>query len=227
MFAVSFALASTPVYVALTVPQQQGTSERGAALAERQDPAPDLTVELARLRAELQQAREDLRAARQEVDDCLDLLEENTVRQRRHDCTPSRSMLTMFQWMDERGHGQRAERVLDRIVEEHGRDRARLNNVAWELMTDKETAGKYDRAALALVRQVLANGNQAHRHLDTAAMAFFLNGEVGEAVRLERQAVAQQQGNDDYRCRLRTYEAAQRLLPAKPETAAAKVAKAD
>ncbi|MEZ5965970.1 MAG: hypothetical protein R3F56_19195 [Planctomycetota bacterium] len=225
MLAVSFALASTPVCVVLATPQDPpspGSAPIGAFAA------PDVDAELTALRDDLRAARADLAAARHELDECLDMLDQEAVRPQRHDCTPSRSLLTYYQWLDRHGHGDRAERALDRIVDDHRRDGARLGNLARELMTEQETAGKFDRAALALVRRMFAAGSRSHRQLDTAALAFFLNGDVDEAVRLQRQALAQQKNSDEYRRRLLTYEAGQRLAPAaKAAEPAAKIARAE
>ena len=223
----SLALASTPLCYTLATPQE--ASSRLPALAPAPVDAPVAPQdETPALRAQLAQARQELRAARAELEECLDLLEQNVMPPRHRDCTPSRGKLTYYQWLDRRGHGERAGRALDRIVEESGREPGRLDDVARELMTDKETAGKFDRVALALVQRMLEGGRRPQRHLDTAALAFFLNGEVDRAVALQREAVAKAKNDDEYRRRLLTYEAAQRLAPrAAAPSAPAAVAKAD
>ena len=48
-----------------------------------------------------------------------------------------------------------------------------------------------------------------YNHLDTAALAYFLNGKIEQAVSLQKQAISKGGRNDDFRRRLRTYEAAQ------------------
>jgi len=54
-----------------------------------------------------------------------------------------------------------------------------------------------------------ANGGlQQHHQFETAALAYFLNGKVGEAVTRQQQAIARGDRGDDARLRLRTYEAA-------------------
>lgn len=217
-FALYFLLASTPVCVALAVPAPQEPAPSPTMGAESQSLA-----DLARLRGELQQARQEVQAARAELDECLDLLEQNVTRPQRRDCAPSRSLLTYYQWMDERGHADRAQRMLDQIVEANGTKPAQLNSVAWELMTGKATAGKFDRVALALARRMLESERKSHRYLDTAALAFFLNGDIDQAVNLQRSALAQEQDSGEYRRRLRTYEAAQRRAPSGAPTLAASV----
>ena len=49
-------------------------------------------------------------------------------------------------------------------------------------------------------------------HLDTVALAYFLNGKVDQAVELQQKAIAKGGSGDDFRRRLRTYEAAQQAL---------------
>ena len=51
-----------------------------------------------------------------------------------------------------------------------------------------------------------------YNHLDTAALANFLNGKVDAAIKLQLQAIAKGGKSDDFRRRLRTYEAAQVAL---------------
>lgn len=217
---VGLLLASTPILVA-TTPQGQGVSSRAgtatAASAGRAD-------EVARLRQQLadQQAREARVKARLErvesqLAECLDLLTEPEPAEPRRNCTPSRSnlraLMTRYQWMEERGFDDHAQRVLARLVDDNGDDVSRLNARAWELMTDADSAGQFDTVALAFVDRMLQREQSLdHRMLDTAALAKFLAGQVDEAVRLERAALQKNHGSDDYRRRLRTYEAAQRTL---------------
>jgi hypothetical protein len=76
-------------------------------------------------------------------------------------------------------------------------------------MSERETAGRFDDVALALVQRMEANGGlQQHHQFETAALAYFLNGKVGEAVARQQQAIARGDRGDDARLRLRTYEAA-------------------
>jgi hypothetical protein len=201
-------LASTPLcFVAATATPQEGRPDQSGTQAPA---TPDLTMELQRLRQELAAATGEARALRQELEAALDALDAAHAPRRQRNCTPSRSQLTHYQWLHERGHGARAQRVLERITQEHGANADRLNALAWELMNDKESAGKFDAAALALSKRMLALGTTRHHHLDTAALASFLNGAAADAVQLQEQALAQCQGNDEYRRRLLTYAAAVR-----------------
>ena len=66
-------------------------------------------------------------------------------------------------------------------------------------MTEEDTAGKYDRIALALAERMeqRAQGQRInHSYLDTMALARFLNGQVDRAIALQQQAIASG-GNDE------------------------------
>jgi len=128
-------------------------------------------------------------------------------------------LMSHYQWMRDQGHQQRASGALAKVVEQVGDDAGRLSSVARDLMTDKETAGKFDDVALALTQhmgQVKSADKRRsridHNHLDTAALANFLNGKVEAAIKLQEQAIAKGGNGDDFRRRLRTYEAAQVAL---------------
>ena len=97
-----------------------------------------------------------------------------------------------------------------------------MNSLAWNLMTDKETAGQYDRLAMAVAKRMQKRGSLKHQYTDTVALANFLNGQVDEAIALQKRAVTKND-SDDYRRRLRTYEAAKR--GATPSAAQVKASK--
>lgn len=197
-------LASAPLL--LSTSQDPRSSSRGPApaapvLRDTQD------AELARLRAELREARELATKLRAQLAETLDMLVAN-ARTREHNCTPSRRLLTQYQYLHEHGHAQHAEKLLTQLIGEPENDTNRLNSLAWHLMTEKETVGKFDAAALAIAERMEKSGNLPHRHLDTVALAKFLNGKVADAIRLQREAIRRGGNDDDYRRRLRTYEAA-------------------
>ena len=80
------------------------------------------------------------------------------------------------------------------------------------------TAGKFDELALALTQrmEVLSASDKRrrridHNHLDTAALANFLNGNVEKAISLQKKAIGKN-SSSDFRRRLRTYEAARTAL---------------
>lgn len=186
----------------------QDPVRRGSEAAPSDARLRELEAEVRRATERAERAEDALKAVRTQLEECLDLLENSTER-RSHNCAPSRSLITYHQWMDQRGHAERAARMLDRIVEGVGQDPNRINALAWNLMTDEETMGDYDRTALALVERLrAAGGDLPHRHLDTAALALFLNARIDEAIAVARQAVDQSSENSDYRRRLRMYEAA-------------------
>jgi hypothetical protein len=116
-------------------------------------------------------------------------------------------LLTYYQWMDQRGHQQHADAILQRVVEATGNQAGQLNSLAWQLMTEKATEGKFDRAALAIARRMQQQRGLQHQYVDTIALALFLNGHVEEAVQQQRLAL-QRSDSSEYRRRLRVYEAA-------------------
>ena len=172
-------------------------------------------ADLAGARRELEAARTDLDQLRRQLEQALDALDGHYEPQRDRNCSPSRSraLLTHYQWLRGNGHPQRAAKTLTKVVEQTGDDMNQLNRAAWELMTGKETAGKFDEVALAYVARMQASGNTLDgRQLDTAALAHFLNGQIDQAVTLQQQAIEHGGRDEDFRRRLRTYEAAQAAL---------------
>ena len=184
--------------------------------------APSATnSELQRARAELQAARQELRRLRRQLDAALDRLDQHYSVERDRNCSPSRSraLMSHYQWLRDEGHGERAQGALAKVVQGVGDDPNRLNRAAWDLMTDKETAGRFDEVALALARrmQEVAGKRRGraglhYNHLDTIALAQFLNGDIEQAIRTQEQAIAKGGRGDDFRRRLRTYEAARAAL---------------
>lgn len=201
------------------------------AFVSTQDPAPALPQQdrstaqqlqeqhrqaqrdLAGLQQELDGARAELQRLRQQLERALDALDRNLEPQRERNCTPSRNrLLSHYQWLRDEGHQQRAAAALGRVVEQVGNDQQQRNQVASLLMVDKETAGRCDEVALAIVQNMIEAGIRDPHQFETAALAHFLNGHVGRAVELQRQALAAGGRGDDCRRRLRTYEAAQARL---------------
>jgi len=200
------------------------------AVVARQDPAPAAApnvratpspqdvdaarrdaLTLQQARAELQQAQRELQKLRRQLDAALDQLDRQLEPQRDRDCSPSRgrALMSHYRWLRDQEHEQRAGGVLAKVVEQVGDDKSRLRHAAQELMTERESAGRFDDVALALVQRMEANGGlQQHPQFETAALAYFLNGKVGEAVTRQQQAIARGDRGDDARMRLRTYEAA-------------------
>ena len=210
-------VASTPL--ALVVTQDPTGTQREPAptlKAPGQDAeAKRAAVLLDQTQAELQAARQDLQRLRQQLDAALDRLDGQFEPQRDRNCSPSRNrqLMSHYQWLRDQGHGQRAATTLAQVVEQTGEDVNRLNAEAWQLMTEETNAGKFDDVALALVQRMTQNTeNLGHHQLDTAALAFFLNGKVDQAIALERQAIERGGKSDEYRRKLRTYEAAHEAL---------------
>ncbi len=181
-------------------------------------------AELAHARAELAQAHAELLQVRAQLEQALDALDRSCEPRRDHgSCSPSRSraLMSHYQWLREQGHATRAAGTLAKVVDQFGEEPNRLNGIAWNLMTDKETAGKHDEVALAIAQRMGAHADQlqAH-HLDTMALAHFLNGGIERAVELQQQAIERGGNGDDYRRRLRTYEAARAAVAARQQIAA-------
>jgi hypothetical protein len=218
-------VASTPLaFVATQDPRPAATPETTAAseLAKAKAEVQRLealtrknAADLAGARHELEAARTDLDQLRKQLEQALDALDGHFEPQRDRNCSPTRSraLLTHYQWLRGNGHPQRAAKTLAKVVGQSGDDVNQLNRAAWELMTGKETAGKYDEVALAFVARMQASGHTLDgRQLDTAALAHFLNGHIDQAVTLQQQALEHGGREEDFRRRLRTYEAAQAAL---------------
>ncbi|HEX5054302.1 MAG TPA: hypothetical protein VFZ65_21160 [Planctomycetota bacterium] len=172
-------------------------------------------ADLAAARRELAAARQDLEKLGHQLDQALDALESTFEPQRDRNCSPSRSraLMSHYEWLRTNGLDQRALATLNKVVDQLGDNVQRCNSVAWDLMTDKETAGKFDDVALAIAERMQKSpGELAHNQLDTVAFAHFLNGRVDEAIVLEKQAIERGGNSDDYRRRLRTYESARDAL---------------
>lgn len=208
-------VASAPLCLLSARPAlpQDAAPAADAAAAER-------LATLERLQREVREARAEVQQLRGELGECLDQLDLAMMPAREPDCTPSRALHLHYQWLHQRGHEQRKQKVLDKISEQHRNRPESLDELARQLMNHKDSAGKHDALALALTQRVLASGNPRHRSLDTAAQAHFLAGHVARAVELQRAALAEAD-HDEYRRRLRTYEAALSFHgPVKPTVAA-------
>lgn len=193
---------------------QEAEARRIAAEAQRSHD------DLRRARAELSAAQKDLVRLRGQLEAALDRVDSHVTPKRERNCSPSRNraMMSHYQWLRDQGHDKRASGALAKIVDQVGQDTGRLNSVAWDLMTNKETAGKFDELALALTQRMEAINSTDkrrrridHNHLDTAALANFLNGNVEKAIKLQKQAISKS-SSSDFRRRLRTYEAARTAL---------------
>lgn len=211
--------ASTPLCLLSARPAlpQDTSPAADAAAAER-------LATLERLQREVREARAEVQQLRGELGECLDQLDLALMPAREPDCAPSRALHLHYQWLHQRGHEQRKQKVLDKISEQHRNRPEALDELARQLMNHKDSAGKYDALALALSQRVLTHGTPRHRALDTAAQAHFLAGQLDQAVRLQRAALAEAD-HDEYRRRLRTYEAAVSFSSAKP--ALAEIASSD
>ena len=227
-------VASTPVALVVTQdprPAQDrsdGAALRNDAASQRAKQDAQSADELAAVRRELACARAELQTMRGQLEHALDALDTVHQPRREGNCSPSRarSLMSHYQWLRTNGHAERASRTLGTLAEQLGDDPERLHRVAADLMTDERTIGQFDELALALAQRIEASGHELDaRQLDTVALAHFLTGDVARATELQRLAVERGSHNDDYRRRLRTYEAAAvaltkaRSSPVQPEAA--------
>ncbi|MCB9918217.1 MAG: hypothetical protein H6832_07420 [Planctomycetes bacterium] len=177
------------------------SSEQGQLRCEQQR-------EIERLQAALAVQEGENVEIRRQLNESLDMLEAQDTQERRHNCTPARNSLVYFQWCDKNGHEERATRSLASWIERHGRNDRQVLEQAWSLMTSRETMREFDRAALRLAEHAVQDDEEpSARACDVLAMAKFFDGQVEEAVSLQQRAIASED-RDDYRRRLRMYEAA-------------------
>lgn len=215
-------LVSTPLYLLDTQGPTGGSARPAAAAGQESQTKAELRrqqIQLDRVRRELDGARRDLTDMRRQLGELLDSIDSQFVAQRDRNCSPSRSrsLMSHYQWLDKNRHSERADKALAMIVDGAGDNIGRLNSLAWDLMTDKSTAGQFDRIALALAERMEASAQRQrinHTYLDTMALARFLNGQVDHAIALQQQAIANGGSGDDYRRKLRTYEAARQAIVA-------------
>jgi hypothetical protein len=210
------AVVSTPLCFVVHQDPQPARPGTGRA-ATTQDDARAVQRELDATRRELDRAQRHIDKLERQLEQALDALDATFEPQRDRNCSPSRSraLMSHYQWLRKNDLPQRAAKTLALVVERAGDDRGQLNSTAWHLMTDEETVGQYDEVALALAER-MQQGAQPDAldpgYLDTIALARFLNGQVDRAIALQQQAIARGGNGDDFRRRLRTYQAAQLAL---------------
>lgn len=217
-------VASTPIALVVTQDPKPATvkadssasataaeaAATAAAAAEAR--ARQVTRDLDAMRRELDAARSEMKTLRAQIDQALDQLDRTYEVQRDRNCSPSRSraLMSHYLWLRDQGHATRAKAAVAKVVDQFEDDVHQLNRAAWQLMTDKETAGKFDEVALAFAERMEKHAAELDpRLLDTVAMAHFLNGQIDRAVALQAQAIQRGGNGDEFRRRLRTYQAAQ------------------
>ena len=187
----------------------------------------DLRAELQRTKAALRRSEEALEQTRAKLEACAGLV----VQHSRHEsnCAPSRSLIGSFQWMRQNELEKPARELMTRIVEQQRKDPQRLNRLAWELMTEERTAGKFDLAALEISQQAqTAQRKPSAATLDTHALALFLNARFPEAAATEQRALAlTRHSKDEFRRRLRMYQTAASATAESPRPSAALIVAAD
>lgn len=207
-------VASTPIALVATQEPKAASRAEASALQRLEAAQQQAAADLARARQELAGAQQELAKLRQQLDRALAALDATFEPQRERNCSPSRSraLMSHYQWLRDEGHAERAAGTLAKVVDQVGNDQHQRNSTAWDLMTDKQTVGKFDDVALAIAQRMEQSGAREHHHLDTMALAHFLSGQVERAIELEQQAIAAGGNGDEYRRRLRTYEAAREAV---------------
>jgi hypothetical protein len=102
----------------------------------------------------------------------------------------------------------------DKLLAEYRHDASRLNEFAWDLLTEPEAKGRFAELALrAAEAMTKIPAWENHWRLDTLALARFENGDLDGAIDTQRKACALATGSstrERYRTRLASYEAARR-----------------
>lgn len=205
--AVTLALITTPIGIGAIQWGSQSSQRTHALVSGAQ-------LEISEMRETIERLETELRDSERQLGESLDMLEQGMKQQlRRHrNCAPARESLVYYQWLDANEHKELAANDLDHWVQTlgNGSQRTRhLNRYAWSLMTERKTAGKFDRAALALVERAAASTTELDANtLDTLALAKFLDGQLERACEVQKRAVQRESRDDELRRRLRMYEAA-------------------
>ena len=104
-----------------------------------------------------------------------------------------------------------AEAVGRYLIERAAEDADLLNDLAWRLLTEKETRGKFNELALAAAEKChLVSGGNNWMYLDTLALIKFATGSVAESIELEKRAIElcdNEQAKDELKAALRRFEA--------------------
>lgn len=91
---------------------------------------------------------------------------------------------------DVAGDDEAARAVGQRIVTKAKGDEVLLNDFAWDLLDKPKLGGRFDALALAAAQATQALPNGGHwMYVDTLARAQFVNGNLDEAVKLQRRAL--------------------------------------
>lgn len=87
-------------------------------------------------------------------------------------------------------HAEAARALIERVEAAIREDAMALNNLAWELLTEKQYGGRFNEAALRWAQLANEQTNFSNwMFVDTLAWAKFRAGDVAEAIRLEKKAI--------------------------------------
>lgn len=87
-------------------------------------------------------------------------------------------------------HAEAARALLERVETAIREDALALNNLAWELLTEKRYGGRFNEAALRWAQLANEQTNFSNwMFVDTLAWAKYHAGDVVEAIRLEKKAI--------------------------------------
>ncbi len=95
------------------------------------------------------------------------------------------------------GDNKEAIQYYDRIIERDNHQAGALNNLAWLLVTGKDTDPGELHRALNLARRAVELKPEPE-FMDTLAEAYFVNGNREEAVRVIKEAIEKATGNRKY-----------------------------
>ena len=88
-----------------------------------------------------------------------------------------------------------------------------LNNDAWYLMVQPQSMGRYDSMALALCEEMMrVEQGLDFGSMDTIALAYFCNGHLDKAIKMQTDACQQGGNQATYVARLKRYQATKAAL---------------
>ncbi len=109
-----------------------------------------------------------------------------------------------------KGDREKVVAAANSFADKHARNSGALNELAWNLLTDKKYEGGYNDIALKLAELACeASRNSNWAILDTAALANFKTGNLKRALELQEQAIKHGGGkNEEAKERLEEYRSA-------------------
>ena len=95
------------------------------------------------------------------------------------------------------------------LIEKAAGDAQLLNSLAWNLMTERQTEGRFSELALKAARRCdQASEGRNWSYVDTLALALFETGDVDEAIKIEEKAIKLAHEQDVYEMAIEELELA-------------------